>query len=182
VLFDEIEKAHPDVFNVFLQVLDEGRLTDGKGRTVDFKNTVLIMTSNIGSQFVLELDDEDELGRRMEEAMRRTFRPEFLNRIDETVTFRRLSREQLVEIVDIQLRALRESLAGKGLELELDGESRELLASEGYDPVFGARPLKRVIRRKVQDRLAKALLEGRFAEGDRISCRSKKGELVFEKA
>ncbi len=183
VLFDEIEKAHPDVFNVFLQVLDEGRLTDGKGRTVDFKNTVLIMTSNIGSQFVLEIDDEEELGKQMSEAMRRTFRPEFLNRIDETVTFRRLDEAQLVKIVDIQLAGLGAVLAGKGLELELSQEAKEMLARDGFDPVFGARPLKRVIQRKVQDKLARALLEGKFgAEGGKLRGELKKGEIVFKKA
>ncbi len=183
VLFDEIEKAHPDVFNVFLQVLDEGRLTDGKGRTVDFKNTVLIMTSNIGSQFVLEIDDEAELAEQMSEAMRRTFRPEFLNRIDETVIFRRLDQKQLVTIVDIQLAQLGVTLAGKGLELELTGDAKEMLAREGFDPVFGARPLKRVIQRKVQDKLARALLEGKFgAEGGKLRGELEKGEIVFRKA
>jgi ATP-dependent Clp protease ATP-binding subunit ClpB len=182
VLFDEIEKAHPDVFNIFLQILDEGRLTDGKGRTVDFKNTVLIMTSNIGSQYVLEIDDEAELGRQMSEAMRHTFRPEFLNRVDETVIFKRLEEEQLVEIFDIQLAQLRSSLAEKGFELELDADVRKLLAHEGYDPVFGARPLKRVIRRKVQDQLARGLLQGRFAGSNKIAGRLKDGEIVFEAA
>jgi len=180
VLFDEIEKAHPDAFNIFLQILDEGRLTDGKGRTVDFKNTVLIMTSNIGSQFVLEIDDEEELGRRMNEAMRHTFRPEFLNRIDETVVFSRLEEEQLVEIVEIQLRQLRAVLAEKGLDLELDDGARRLLAREGYDPVFGARPLKRAIQRKVQDQLARGILEGRFAGHSRVLGRAAGDQIRFE--
>jgi ATP-dependent Clp protease ATP-binding subunit ClpB len=146
---------------------------------VDFKNTVLIMTSNIGSQFVLEIEDEEELGRQMSEAMRRTFRPEFLNRIDETVIFKRLDEEQLVRIVEIQLGNLRSTLAERKLELELGEEAARQLAREGYDPVFGARPLKRLIQRKVQDKLARGLLEGRFPEGSRIRGELQGGEIVF---
>jgi ATP-dependent Clp protease ATP-binding subunit ClpB len=181
VLFDEIEKAHPDVFNVLLQVLDDGRLTDGQGRTVNFKETVLIMTSNIGSQFVLEIDDEKELDRRMEEALRRTFRPEFLNRVDEVVTFKRLTQEHLVKIVDIQLARLSRMLAEKGLELELSKDAKALLAKEGFDPVFGARPLKRVIQREVQDQLALAILKGEFAGAKKIRGDVKGDGIVFKK-
>ncbi len=181
VLFDEIEKAHPDVFNVFLQILDDGRLTDGQGRTVNFKNTVLIMTSNIGSQYVLEIDDEGELDRRMEETLRRTFRPEFLNRVDETVTFRRLAEKDLVRIVDIQLARLAKLLAERGVKLELTGEAEALLAREGYDPVFGARPLKRVIQKQVQDKLALELLKGTLAGAKKVVGEVKGGEIVFRK-
>jgi ATP-dependent Clp protease ATP-binding subunit ClpB len=179
VLFDEIEKAHPDVFNVFLQILDEGRLTDGKGRTVDFRNTVLIMTSNIGSQFVLEVDDAEELDRRMRDELRRTFRPEFLNRLDEVITFERLGREHMVGIVDIQLARLASLLSGRGLQLELNEEARQLLAQDGFDPVFGARPLKRVIQRRVQDRLALGMLKGEFIGAKRALGEVREGEIVF---
>jgi ATP-dependent Clp protease ATP-binding subunit ClpB len=181
VLFDEIEKAHPDVFNVFLQILDDGRLTDGQGRTVNFKNTVLIMTSNIGSQYVLEVDDEAELDKRMEETLRRTFRPEFLNRIDEVVTFRRLAEGDLVKIVDIQLERLGKLLAERGVKLEMSDEAKALLAKEGYDPVFGARPLKRVIQKQVQDKLALELLKGTLAGAKKVLGEVKGGEIAFRK-
>jgi ATP-dependent Clp protease ATP-binding subunit ClpB len=173
VLLDEIEKAHPDVFNVLLQVLDEGRLTDGKGRTVDFRNTVLIMTSNVASDLVQEMarrdgGDEEKLKEQLMEALRRTFRPEFLNRIDEIVTFHALGREQIAQIVDIQLRDLQKRLAERKLTLELTDEARTQLAERGYDPVFGARPLKRTIQRMIENPLAVEVLGGRFAEGDHI--------------
>jgi ATP-dependent Clp protease ATP-binding subunit ClpB len=168
ILFDEIEKAHPDVFNIFLQILDDGRLTDGKGRTVDFSNTVLIMTSNIGSQYVLEIEDQNELEELMSKALRATFRPEFLNRLDESVVFHRLSEKQLTEIVGIQLRFLEKMLAQKGLSLDTDDKLHSWLAKKGYDPAFGARPLKRVIQKEVQDRLAKGILEGRFRAGNKL--------------
>jgi ATP-dependent Clp protease ATP-binding subunit ClpB len=170
VLFDEIEKAHPEVFGVLLQVLDEGRLTDGKGRTVDFRNTVLIMTSNVGSDLIQEMarretrQDKDELM----EILRRTFRPEFLNRIDEIVTFETLKQEHLQKIVDIQLRDLQSRLAERKIALELTGEARKVLAERGYDPVFGARPLKRVIQRMIENPLAVEVLAGKFREGDHI--------------
>ncbi len=172
VLFDEIEKAHPDVFNVLLQVLDDGRLTDGKGRTVDFRNTVLIMTSNVASDLIQEMargDGNDErLKDKLMEALRRTFRPEFLNRIDEIVTFRALGRQDIQKIVDIQLADLRKRLAERKLSIEIAPEVLAVLADRGYDPVFGARPLKRTIQRMIENPLAVEVLAGRFNEGDRI--------------
>jgi ATP-dependent Clp protease ATP-binding subunit ClpB len=166
VLLDEIEKAHPEVFNILLQVLDDGRLTDGQGRTVDFRNTVLIMTSNV----------------RSEEAMRETFRPEFLNRIDEIVEFEPLTRDQIGEIVELQLARLRARLAERGLSLELTDAAKEHLAEAGWDPTYGARPLKRAIQRLVENPLALRLLEGDFEEGDTVRVDVEDGELVFEKA
>jgi ATP-dependent Clp protease ATP-binding subunit ClpB len=166
VLLDEIEKAHQEVFDVLLQILDDGRLTDGQGRTVDFRNTVIIMTSNIRSS----------------EALTEHFRPEFLNRIDEIVVFKPLSREQLGEIVELQLTRLRERLAERGLGLELTDEAKELVAEAGWDPTYGARPLKRALQRLVENPLALRLLEGEFAEGDTVRVDARDGELVFEKA
>jgi ATP-dependent Clp protease ATP-binding subunit ClpB len=170
VLFDEIEKAHHDVFNVLLQVLDDGRLTDGKGRTVDFRNTVLIMTSNVGSDLIQEMarresrQDKDALM----DVLRKTFRPEFLNRIDEIVTFRALGIEDLQPIVDIQLRDLQKRLSERKIVLELTDEARKTLAERGYDPVFGARPLKRTIQRMIENPLAVQVLAGSFREGDHV--------------
>jgi ATP-dependent Clp protease ATP-binding subunit ClpB len=166
VLLDEIEKAHAEVFDVLLQVLDDGRLTDGQGRTVDFRNVVLIMTSNIRST----------------DAMRDFFRPEFLNRIDEIVEFRPLSREQLGEIVELQLGRLRERLAERGLALELTDAAKETLADAGWDPAYGARPLKRAVQRLLENRLALRLLEGEFAAGDTVLVDAQNGDLVFTKA
>jgi ATP-dependent Clp protease ATP-binding subunit ClpB len=166
VLLDEIEKAHPDVFNILLQILDDGRLTDGQGRTVDFRNTVLIMTSNIRSA----------------EALTDVFRPEFLNRIDEIVEFHPLSREQLGEIVELQLRRLRARLADRGISLELTDEAKEAVAEAGWDPTYGARPLKRAIQRMIENPLALRLLEGDFSEGDTVLVEVENGELRFEKA
>jgi ATP-dependent Clp protease ATP-binding subunit ClpB len=176
VLFDEIEKAHPDVFNVLLQVLDDGRLTDGQGRTVDFKNTLIIMTSNIGSEYLAsQKDDEDVEAARpyVMAEMRTKFRPEFLNRIDEIILFHRLRREQMGAIVDIQMARLQKLVADRKLKLELDEQARTWLANRGYDPTYGARPLKRVIQRSVQDPLAEQILAGRIRDGDpvRISVR-----------
>ena len=170
VLFDEIEKAHPDVFNVLLQVLDDGRLTDGQGRTVDFRNTVLIMTSNIGSQYIVELgsSDHEEIERRVDEALRAHFKPEFLNRVDDTIVFHQLTRENCERIADIQLERVRTLLTDRRLTLELSDEARALLADKGYDPHYGARPLKRVIQRMVQDPLSMRILEGDFPEGSKI--------------
>jgi len=173
VLFDEIEKAHPDVFNVLLQVLDDGRLTDGKGRTVDFRNTVLIMTSNVASDLIQELarregGENARLKEQLMEALRRTFRPEFLNRIDEIVTFHALGKEQIAQIVEIQLGDLRRRLAERKLSIELTEEAKAQLAEQGYDPVFGARPLKRTIQRSIENPLAVEVLAGNFAEGDHI--------------
>jgi ATP-dependent Clp protease ATP-binding subunit ClpB len=166
VLLDEIEKAHNEVFDVLLQILDDGRLTDGQGRTVDFRNTVIIMTSNIRSA----------------DALADRFRPEFLNRIDEIVEFEALSRDQLAEIVELQLARLRERLAQRGLELELTDEAKDLVAEAGWDPAYGARPLKRALQRLVENQLALRLLEGEFGEGDTVSVDARDGELVFEKA
>jgi len=181
VLFDEIEKAHPEVFNTLLQLLDEGRLTDGHGRTVDFRNTIVIMTSNTGSRWIKELGVEAARDRVLEE-LDRTFRPEFLNRIDEIILFRNLSKEDLIQIVDIQVRRLRSLLAERYIGLALTDAARRYLADAGYDPVYGARPLKRVIQREVQDPLALALLQGEFTEGDTVLVDALDGRIVFEKA
>jgi ATP-dependent Clp protease ATP-binding subunit ClpB len=171
VLFDEIEKAHAEVFNVFLQVLDEGRLTDGQGRTVDFKNTVIIMTSNAGSQIIKQLGGSAPDKQMREAVLReldRTFRPEFLNRIDEIVTFHNLTQEHILRIVDVQIRRLRKLLSARRLVLELSASAATYLAERGYDPVFGARPLKRAIQRDLQDPLSLYILEGKIHEGDHI--------------
>jgi ATP-dependent Clp protease ATP-binding subunit ClpB len=166
LLLDEIEKAHPEVFNVLLQLLDDGRLTDGQGRTVDFRNTVVIMTSNIRSP----------------EALQEQFRPEFLNRIDEIVVFEPLTREQLTEIVELQLGRLRGWLDEWRIDLELTDAAKEHLAEAGWDPAYGARPLKRAIQRLLENPLALELLEGRFSEGDTVRVDVGDGELVFERA
>ena len=170
VLFDEIEKAHQDVFNVLLQILDDGRMTDGQGRTVDFKNTVLIMTSNLGSRIIMELGEnhEGELDKQMRTMLRQYFKPEFLNRIDETITFHRLSKEDLSRIVDIQITLLTGRIAEQGFSIRMTDAAREFIIQAGYDPAFGARPLKRAIRKFVQDGLAMKILEGAFTEGDSI--------------
>jgi ATP-dependent Clp protease ATP-binding subunit ClpB len=183
VLFDEIEKAHPEVFNALLQLLDDGRLTDGHGRTVDFKNTVVIMTSNIGTEYLDGRETQTDAQRREQvmSALRQHFRPEFLNRIDEIVIFHGLSKEHLKEIVEIQVARLRQLLASRDLKVELTDAAKEYLAEEGYDPTFGARPLKRVIQRKVQDPLALQLLQGDFHEGDRVRIDVKDGHLSFER-
>jgi ATP-dependent Clp protease ATP-binding subunit ClpB len=179
VLFDEIEKAHTEVFNALLQLLDEGRLTDGHGRTVDFTNTIVIMTSNVGSRWIKELGVEAARERVLEE-LDRTFRPEFLNRIDEVILFRSLTKDDLLKIVDIQMRHLHRLLAERQIGLEMNGTARQHLADVGYDPVYGARPLKRVIQREVQDPLALALLQGEFTEGDTIQVDAHDGRIVFE--
>ena len=183
VLFDEIEKAHPEVFNALLQVLDEGRLTDGHGRTVDFKNTVIIMTSNVGTEFMDGRSaTTDEQRREMVlAALRQSFRPEFLNRVDEIVVFHGLTEEHLKEIVDIQVRNLERLLAGRNLEIELTDAAKNFLADAGYDPAYGARPLKRVIQRQIQDPLALRLLHGDFGDGDRIRVDARDGRLTFER-
>ncbi|HKF17290.1 MAG TPA: ATP-dependent chaperone ClpB [Candidatus Dormibacteraeota bacterium] len=182
VLFDEIEKAHPDVFNVLLQLLDDGRLTDGQGRTVDFRNTVLIMTSNLGSQMIQELSERKPWSDVRDAAtgvLRDHFRPEFLNRVDEVIIFRPLTREQLASIVDLQVDRLRKRLAERKISLSLTDAARALLAERGWDPVYGARPLKRTIQKLVQDELAMRLLEGEFAEGDTVEVDAADGELTF---
>ena len=180
VLFDEIEKAHTEVFNTLLQLLDEGRLTDGHGRTVDFTNSIVIMTSNIGSRWIKELGAEAARERVMEE-MDRTFRPEFLNRVDEIILFRSLTKDDLLQIVDIQVRHLRELLSERNIGLELTNSTRQHLAEAGYDPVYGARPLKRVIQRQIQDPLALALLQGDFTEGDTVRVDAPDGQVTFER-
>jgi ATP-dependent Clp protease ATP-binding subunit ClpB len=170
VLFDEIEKAHADVFNILLQLLDDGRLTDGHGRTVDFKNTVVIMTSNLGNQWLHELDGltEDEIAKEVRERLHEYFRPEFINRIDEIIVFKALGQEQIKQIVEIQTRSLQKRLADRKISLELSEAAKELVAREGYDPVFGARPLKRAIQREIENPLSKLLLQGAFHDGDTI--------------
>jgi len=182
VLFDEIEKAHQEVFNALLQLLDDGRLTDGHGRTVDFKNTVVIMTSNVGSQYIRDLAGNDAAVReQVMRALNQQFRPEFLNRIDEVVIFHSLTREHLAQIVDIQLERLQALLAERHVTLELTGDAKQQLAEEGYDPVYGARPLKRVIQRRVQDPLALKLLQGDFLDGDAIRVDARNGQLTFQR-
>jgi ATP-dependent Clp protease ATP-binding subunit ClpB len=182
VLFDEIEKAHPDVFNVLLQILDDGRMTDGKGRTVDFKNTVLIMTSNVGSQWIQELGSKDsaEMEKRVMEALRATFRPEFLNRIDEIVTFNSLGTEEIKKIVGLQVGLLARRLEANKITLELTDKAKAFLANTGFDPVYGARPLKRTIQHLVQDPLAVKILEGSIKDGDHVRMDVKDGQVIFE--
>ena len=183
ILFDEIEKAHPDVFNILLQILEDGRLTDGQGRTVDFRNTVIIMTSNLGSHLLQDPNlSESDKQRLVLETVRQNFRPEFLNRVDEIIIFKPLSREQIKSIVDIQLERLRQRLTERHIALKLSPAAMELIANEGYDPNYGARPLKRVIQRRIQDPLALAILDGKFAEGDTVLIDVEKGDLVMRKA
>jgi ATP-dependent Clp protease ATP-binding subunit ClpB len=182
ILFDEIEKAHPDVFNVLLQVLDDGRLTDSQGRTVNFSNCIVVMTSNIGSQAIMDLagkKDEKQIHNIVTEALRQHFLPEFLNRIDETIVFHPLGREELHKIVDLQLARLQKQLAENKYELEVTDSAKELLTEEGYDPVYGARPLKRVIQQRLQNTLANEILSGRFPEGSKIIVDAKNGEFTF---
>ncbi len=168
VLLDEIEKAHPDVFNILLQLLDDGRLTDGQGRTVDFRNTIVIMTSNVGSEFIFRGGDEKLVRERVSEALRATFRPEFLNRIDEIVIFGRLSQEQLAEIVELQAEGLRRRLGARRIELELTDAAKRLLVEHGYDPAYGARPLKRTVQRELENPLAMMVLQGEVGDGDTV--------------
>lgn len=172
VLFDEIEKAHPDVFNVFLQILDDGRVTDAQGRTVDFKNTIIIMTSNIGSQYILDVAGDDsrygEMYNRVMEAMRAHFRPEFLNRVDEFIIFHSLRKDQLRQIVQLQVQRLQQRLSDRHITLSLTEKAIDFLAEVGYDPVYGARPLKRAIQKQLETPIAKAILRGEFFDGDTI--------------
>jgi ATP-dependent Clp protease ATP-binding subunit ClpB len=183
VLLDEIEKAAPDVFNVLLQLLDDGRLTDGQGRTVDFRNTVIIMTSNIGNRWLHEYDgmDEDEIQRVIRQRLREEgFRPEFINRIDEVIVFKQITRDQIKNIVDIQINRLRPRLEERHISLHLTEAAKDLLASEGYDPQFGARPLKRVIQKEVENRLARAILNGTIRDGDTVEIDAHDGKLMIE--
>jgi len=183
VLMDEIEKAHPEVFNILLQILDDGRLTDGHGRTVDFKNTVVIMTSNIGSQYIMDLGEKDyeEMRGRVMDAVKAHFKPEFLNRVDELIIFHSLALEQIKAIVEIQVKKLEQRLLERQIQLKMTEKAKEWLAKEGFDPAYGARPLKRVIQKGIQDKLAMKLLEGKFKEGSSITADldDRKGELVF---
>jgi ATP-dependent Clp protease ATP-binding subunit ClpB len=183
VLLDEIEKAHADVFNVLLQILDDGRLTDGQGRTVDFKNTVIIMTSNLGSQVIKELSgDYGKMEKEVRAILEGHFKPEFLNRIDEVIIFRPLTKTVILKIVDLQLELLRKRLEEKKIGLAVSSDAKELLAERGYDPVYGARPLKRVIQRDVQNPLAMKILAGELGEGDTAAIGTgKQGDLIFKK-
>jgi ATP-dependent Clp protease ATP-binding subunit ClpB len=182
LLLDEIEKAHPDVFNVLLQLMDDGRLTDGQGRNVDFTHTILIMTSNVGSDRIAAESVDERIRERVEEVLQTTFKPEFLNRIDDTVIFHRLSRQDIGRIVDLQVAHLTLRVEEKGIELDLTDDARTLLGNLGYDPTYGARPLKRVIQRQLVDKLALRMLEGDFVEGDRVRVDAAEGELVFRRA
>jgi len=168
VLLDEIEKAHSEVFNILLQILDDGRLTDGQGRTVNFRNTVIIMTSNIGSQWIYEAGEQDSLKSRIMEELRAHFRPEFLNRIDEIIIFNALSKEEIIKIVDIQIGYLKKRLEDRKIDIEVTDDLKNFLAEIGFDSNFGARPLKRAIQRYVENPLAKKILEGEVKEGDRV--------------
>jgi len=168
ILFDEVEKAHPDVWNVMLQVFDDGRLTDSQGRVVDFSNTVIILTSNVGSAHIQSAQSDAEIQEAVMAELKQRFRPEFLNRLDETVVFHQLGREQLREIVDIQLRRFQKRLAERELTLEVSDGAKDLLGNLGYDPSYGARPLKRVIQRQLENRMAEAILAGEYVAGDRI--------------
>jgi len=185
ILFDEIEKAHPDVFNVLLQILDDGRLTDGKGRTVDFRNTVLIMTSNVASQTIFELAqrDRDQMRQRILEALQATFKPEFLNRIDDTVVFDPLGREQISQIIDLQLEHLRRLLAERKISLELTESARDLLLREGFEPAYGARPMKRALQRLIQNPLAQKILQGEVLPGNHVTVKAdrKTSAMTFER-
>jgi ATP-dependent Clp protease ATP-binding subunit ClpB len=182
ILFDEIEKAHPDVFNVLLQVLDDGRLTDGQGHTVDFRNTLIVMTSNLGSEYLAnqpEGQDTDAVRDQVMAVVRANFRPEFLNRIDEIILFHRLKRSEMTKIVDIQMSRLVKLLEDRKITLELEPAAREWLADKGWDPAYGARPLKRVIQKSVQDPLAEMILAGRIKDGEKVVISAGKQGLTF---
>ncbi|MEK7218268.1 MAG: AAA family ATPase, partial [Patescibacteria group bacterium] len=180
VLFDEIEKAHPDVFNVLLQILDDGRLTDAKGRTVDFKNTLIIMTSNLGSMEIAKFGDSKVMQQKaVDDLLRAAFRPEFLNRIDDAIVFQPLTEKQIAAIVDLQVKRVAVRLAHKGITVELTKKASEYLAAKGFDPLFGARPLKRVIQSDILDELSLQVIEGKVNEGDRVIVDVKDGEIVF---
>jgi ATP-dependent Clp protease ATP-binding subunit ClpB len=185
VLFDEIEKAHPDVFNVLLQILDDGRLTDSQGRTVDFRNTVLIMTSNLGSTYILEhgTTNWEQVETKVLELLRQGFKPEFLNRVDDVIIFRPLGQEEIGRIVELQIERVKQLVQDRKLALEVTTAAKSLIATEGYDPVYGARPLKRAIQRLLQNPLAMAVLEGEYGEGDRVRVDRAKdgGSLSFER-
>jgi len=181
VLFDETEKAHPEVFNVLLQILDDGRMTDGHGRTVDFKNTIIIMTSNVGSQWIQELgaSRREEMELRITEALRVNFKPEFLNRIDETIIFQNLTQEQLSGIVEIQIQRLGTRLSEMNIKLLLSDSSRSFLAEKGYDQIYGARPLKRAMQKYIENPLSMEIIQGNIAEGAEIEADVEGGQMVF---
>jgi ATP-dependent Clp protease ATP-binding subunit ClpB len=179
VLLDEVEKAHPDVFNTLLQLMDDGRLTDGQGRTVSFTNTVLIMTSNVGSDRIVGEQVDEKIREGIEEVLAATFKPEFLNRIDDTVIFHRLSKADIGRIVELQVNQLVGRVAERGISIELTDDARTLLGNLGYDPTYGARPLKRVVQKQLVDKLALKILEGEFAEGDAIRVDASEGEIAF---
>jgi ATP-dependent Clp protease ATP-binding subunit ClpB len=186
VLFDEIEKAHQDVFNVLLQILDDGRLTDSKGRVVDFKNTVLIMTSNLGSRAIQAANEnplaDHDVKAEVLQVLRDHFKPEFLNRVDDIVVFKQLGKDEIATIIDVQLEKLRKMLEDRGITIELDQSAKDLLVTEGYDPVYGARPLKRAIQTLVQNPLAVKLLQGEIAAGQTVRVAAVDGQLVFTPA
>jgi ATP-dependent Clp protease ATP-binding subunit ClpB len=182
ILFDEVEKAHSDVFNILLQVLDDGRLTDGQGHTVDFRNTIIALTSNLGSEYLaalMEGQPAEAAREQVMEVVRRAFRPEFLNRLDEIILFNRLGRNEMKRIVDIQLRHLQDLLAERKIKLEIDDTAKAWLANTGYDPVYGARPLKRVIQRHLQNPLATMLLAGTIRDGETVSVMVRDGQLTI---
>ena len=185
ILFDEIEKAHPDVFNILLQILDDGRVTDSQGRTVDFKNSIIIMTSNVGSQFILDIAGDDskyeEMRERVMESMRSSFRPEFLNRIDEMVIFHSLRRDQLRRIVKLQVKRLEQRLSDRRMTLKISDAALDFIAEVGYDPVYGARPLKRIIQRQLETQIAKNILRGDFSDGDTIFVDIENERLSFKR-
>jgi len=183
VLFDEIEKAHPEVFNLLLQILDDGRLTDGHGRTVDFKNTVIIMTSNIGTEYIQQVTEQnfERVREQVITELRRYFKPEFLNRVDDIIIFRSLTKEHIFKIIDIQLARIQKRLEERKLGLELSQPAKEFLAEVGYDPQFGARPLRRAIEKHLLDPLAKEILEGKYLEGDTIWVDADEQGLIFQK-
>ena len=189
ILLDEVEKAHPDVFNVLLQVLDDGRLTDGQGRTVDFRNTVIVMTSNLGSQMIQEMSDSGgdaaagytQMKAAVMGVVQSHFRPEFINRLDDIVVFHPLDKAQIRSIARIQMSGLEKRLAERGLKLQLSDDALALLANVGFDPVYGARPLKRAIQQQLENPLAQRILAGEFASGDTVRVEAKGGELVFDK-
>ncbi len=182
VLFDEIEKAHPDVFNIMLQVLDDGRVTDSQGRTIDFKNTIIIMTSNLGSEFLLNgiADDGSIMPESVEQVnalLRGSFRPEFLNRLDEIIMFKPLTKDDIVFIVDLQVKELNERLSDKEIKVSILPEAKQFIVDNGYDPVYGARPLKRYIQKNVETLVARTILEGKVSEGDTIEINLTEGSL-----
>jgi ATP-dependent Clp protease ATP-binding subunit ClpB len=182
VLFDEIEIAHPDVFNVLLQVLDDGRLTDGQGRTVDFRNTLIVMTSNLGAEFLVnqpEGEDSHAVREQVMAVVRSSFRPEFLNRVDEIILFHRLKRSDMGRIVDIQVARLQKLLADRKITIKLESSARDWLADKGYDPAYGARPLKRVVQKSIQDPLAERILSGTIKDGDTVAISATKRGLAF---